>query len=313
MSEDKANWERADPPELLSRTGVSHLLDPWLAGREVLEVELLSGGLMNRNFLLRLSGRPTDCVLRIYDRDPSACAREVAVLGMIGRDIPVPRVFYADESGEHGPPLCVLSLVDGISLFTLRSMDDEGSLGAAAYAVGRLLPAIGRFPGPRTPRVTTRALVATFADSPSFRERVPAHLLREVRACIAKWDARLDDVGRTSGLVHCDFNSRNIFVTRDGEGWRVSGILDWEFAIDASPLVDVGNFLRYERSDRPLFEPHFSRGLRDAGMELPDDWLMLARLMDLPALCELLTRPRVPDAVAVEIVGLMERTARALS
>jgi aminoglycoside phosphotransferase (APT) family kinase protein len=313
MSEEKSNWDRVEPPKLLSRARVTQLLDPWLAGREVLEVALMSGGLMNRNFHLRLSGRPSECVLRIYDRDPSSCAREVAVLGMIGRDIPVPRVLFADESGENGPPLCVMSLVPGISLFTLRTMEDEASLGAAAHAVGRLLPAIGRFPGPRTPFVTTRELVETFTESSALRQRVPADLVAGVRALSARWESRLAEVSGVSGLVHCDFNSRNIFVTRDGDDWRVSGVLDWEFAIDASPLVDVGNFLRYEHPDRPRLEPHFSRGLRDAGMELPADWLMLARVMDLPALCELLTRPRVPDTVAAEIVGLMERTMTLLS
>jgi aminoglycoside phosphotransferase (APT) family kinase protein len=312
-SEEKANWERVEPPELLSRARVMQLLDPWLAGREVLEVELMSGGLMNRNFHLRLSGRPTDCVLRIYDRDPSACAREVAVLGMIGRDVPVPRVFFADESAENGLPLSVLSLVPGISLFTLRSMDDDESLGAAAYAVGRLLPAIGRFPGPPTPRVTTRDLVETFTQSPVLRTRAPERLVGDLLALSAHWEARLVEMSRTSGLVHCDFNSRNIFVSRAGDDWRVSGVLDWEFAIDASPFVDVGNFLRYEHPDRPRFEPDFSRGLRDAGMELPDDWLMLARLMDVPALCELLTRAGVPDSVVAEIITVLERTVVLLS
>src|SRR4051812_2388385 len=118
-NDEKSNWERDEPPELLSIGDVTRLLDPWLAGREVLDVELMPGGLMNRNFLLRLSGRPAECVLRIFDRGPGVCAREVAVLGLIGRDVPVPRVYYADDSGEHGPPLAVLSVIEGISLFTL--------------------------------------------------------------------------------------------------------------------------------------------------------------------------------------------------
>lgn len=311
--DEKATWVRSRPAELLSRARVTQLLDPWLAGREVLDVELMTGGLMNRNFHLRLSGRPNECVLRIYDRDPSACAREVSVLGLIGRDVPVPRVFYADEAGEHGPPLAVLSVITGISLFTLRSMGDDESIAGAAYAAGRLLPAIGRFPGPPTPTMTLRALVELFAASPVYQARMPAALHDELLRLADEWEPCVAELSRRTGLVHCDFNSRNIFVARDeknGDAWRISAVLDWEFAIDAAPYVDIGNFLRYERPARSRFEPHFSRGLRDGGMELPPDWRLVARIMDLPALCEFMTRPAMREDLIVEIRGLIEETLR---
>lgn len=307
LADEKQNWERDEPAARLSIAEITRLLDPWLAGRDVLDAELLSGGLMNRNVLLRLSGRPAECVLRVYDRDPSSCAREVAVLGMIGRDVPVPRVFYADEAGEHGPPLAVLSAVDGISLFTLRSMGDDEALAAASYAAGRVLPSIGKFPGPPTPAETVGSLVERFGGTAVYQQRVPAALHERLLAVVNAWQPRLEEVSLVHGLVHCDFNSRNVFVARDGDGWRVSAVLDWEFAIDASPFVDVGNFLRYHRPERPCYEPQFSRGLRDGGMLLPDDWLMIARLMDAPALCELLTRPRVPASVVGELIDLLER------
>jgi aminoglycoside phosphotransferase (APT) family kinase protein len=308
-NDEKANWVRSEPPELLSRARVTQLLEPWLAGREVLDVELMSGGLMNRNFHVRLSGRPAECVLRIYDRDPSACAREIAVLGLIGRDVPVPRVFYADQAGEHGRPLAVLSVISGISLFTLRSMGDDDALAKAAYATGRLLPAINRFPGPPTPKMTSRALIELFAASPVYHARVSPALQEQISRVTDAWEVRLAELSQRSGLVHCDFNSRNIFVARDersDDAWRVSGVLDWEFAIDAAPYVDIGNFLRYERPAHPRFEPHFSRGLRDGGMELPSDWLTIARMMDLPALCEFMTRPTLRAELVTEVLTLME-------
>jgi hypothetical protein len=40
--------------------------------------------------------------------------------------------------------------------------------------------------------------------------------------------------------------------------WRVAAVLDWEFALSASPLTDVGHFLLHECASRPLAEPHFS-------------------------------------------------------
>src|SRR6185437_6695629 len=40
--------------------------------------------------------------------------------------------------------------------------------------------------------------------------------------------------------------------------WTVAAVLDWEFAVSGSPLLDIGHFLRYECASRPLAEPHFS-------------------------------------------------------
>ena len=176
-----------------------------------------------------------------------------------------------------------------------------------------MLARLGDFPGPPTPNETVIGLIQRFGASPTFGTRVPAALFDAVQRVADAWQPRLDEIGRHSSLVHGDFNSRNIFVARAESGqWRVSAILDWEFALDASPYVDIGNFLRYERADRSRYEPHFSRGLRDGGMQLADDWLTLARLLDLPALCELLSRPRVPDLVVAEVGQLVEQTVSEL-
>lgn len=310
VTDDKAQWGRAEPPVLLSRAEITRLLDPWLAGREVLSAELLGGGLSNRNFLLRLSGRPADCVLRVYDRDPAACAKELAVLGMIGRDLPVPRVLYADDGLETGVAVAVHSVIDGISLFTLRQMGDEQALAEATFDIGRMLARLRAFPGPTTPREPIVSVIKRFASAERFKARISDDTVDALVQLVERHHADVDAATKHTALVHGDFNSPNIFVKQTNEGWRVSGILDWEFAMDASTFIDIGNFLRYHRADRPRYEPHFSRGLRDAGMSLPENWLMLARIMDLPALVELLGRRDVPDHVVDELRLLIDETLR---
>jgi hypothetical protein len=71
-------------------------------------------------------------------------------------------------------------------------------------------------------------------------------------------------------------------------------VLDWEFAVSSSPLVDLGHFLRYERDSRLIAEPYFSDGYLHVGGRLPQNWRQLARLLDLTALCESLTHNQLP-------------------
>ena len=292
----------------LSVAAITRLLDPWLAGRDVTSAELMPGGLVNRNFLLRLDGRPRECVLRIYDRDSRACAKEVAVLGLIGREVPVPRVLFVEDAPAAGPPFAVMSVVDGISLRTLRSFGDDEPVAEAAFDAGRVLAKLGHYPGPRTKHENAIELIERFLSAPLISARLTGELQRGILTLAERWQPRLDEVAGNECLVHGDFNSPNIFVKQTDDGWRVSGLLDWEFALNASPYCDVGNFLRYHRHDRPRYEPAFSAGLREGGLMLPPDWLTLARVMDLPALCELLGRADVPDAVVEELIPLLEET-----
>jgi aminoglycoside phosphotransferase (APT) family kinase protein len=308
VKDEKISWNRPTPVVPLSIAAISRMLEPWLAGRDVTSAELMSGGLVNRNFLLRLDGRPRECVLRVYDRDPATCAKEVAVLGLIGREVPVPRVLFVEDAPESGPPFAVMSVVDGISLRTLRSFGDDNPVAQAAFDVGRVLAKLRHYPGPPTEPESALALIERFIGAPLVCDRLAPEMRHAIVALAERWQPRLDEVAGEECLVHGDFNSPNIFVKQADDGWRVSGVLDWEFALNASPYCDIGNFLRYHRRDRPRYQPSFSDGLREGGMTLPEDWLMLARVMDLPALCELLGRTDVPDAVVAELILLLDET-----
>ena len=90
--------------------------------------------------------------------------------------------------------------------------------------------------------------------------------------------------------------------------WQVVAVLDWEFATSASPLIDVGHFLRYETPDAGLREPHFSRAFVESGGVLPDDWRRLSRVLDLTGLVHCLTHEQLPEDVAGEILQLINAT-----
>ncbi|HEY3581171.1 MAG TPA: phosphotransferase [Pyrinomonadaceae bacterium] len=121
-----------------------------------------------------------------------------------------------------------------------------------------------------------------------------------------------DSNGQTKArLVHNDFGNRNIIVREVSGRWRVAAILDWEFATSGSPLVDVGHFLRYERPERPLREPHFSRAYVEHGGVLPENWELLVKLFDFTALAQCLEGPDLPDDVATEVLELISATLHA--
>jgi aminoglycoside phosphotransferase (APT) family kinase protein len=332
LGDEKSGWWKTANLPAPSLEAVQQMLSSWLDGRRVREVQLLPGGLMNRNCRVRIDAAHA-VVLRLYDRDGDACGREVAILERLRHTLPVPEVLYAEPAvRDGGPPFAVIQFVDGLSLRELKKKGEDTSgektrdlaaIGEAAYDAGRLLARLQShlFPSPGllTPAltvdasflpspITTTRLIELFAKSSAFRRRVDAAVLDRLLRVGREWDEHPGAPDVPTTLVHGDFNSRNLLVRQDSGKWSVAAILDWEFAFAGPVYCDIGNFLRYERAARPRFEPYFSRGCRDGGLDLRGEWLMAARIADLPALCELLARESVPDDVAGEVLGLVTAT-----
>src|ERR1700680_4008796 len=98
-------WQRRHPHVLLDREAMRSLL-----GVAVLDSEVLSGGLRNTNYKLRLAGEEPPAVLRLYTAEAAACAREVALMRLVGERVPVPRVLSADPTAD--PPWALFEWIN---------------------------------------------------------------------------------------------------------------------------------------------------------------------------------------------------------
>jgi len=315
---------RAEPRRSLSAPVLERIVRAAFPRCRVLSVESLGNGLRNANFKLQLDPVPEPVVLRIYEHHASLCQKEIDLMRMVGGSLPVPEVIRAEPRGrENLPPFMLTRWVDGITFHDLKRSGDADAIAQAAHAAGEVLAAIGRFqfskpgwlaPGPTVgpPLLEGADPVPRFVDlclaSDNLQRRVPADLRDLTHAVVWSYAPRFATLAGEACLVHGDFNKRNLLVRRMTGRWSVAAILDWEFAVSGSPLADLGSFLRYERTSRPLAEPHFSAGYERAGGRLPHGWRRLARLADLAALCESLTHEELPDAVTAELVELVRAT-----
>ena len=245
-------------------------------------------------------------------------------MSLLKNRVPVPELIHAEPRGrEDLPPFILMQYVEGISFRDLKSSNDAQAIAEGARSAGETLAHIHAFtfaepgwlgagPLPTAPLLEGCDAMPRFVDeclaSPNLRQRVPAELRDRTHALMwsnATTFARLDE---EHTLVHNDYNKRNLLVNRIEGRWRVAAVLDWEFAVSGSPLCDFGNFLRYERRTHGVIEPHFSAGYLGEGGRLPENWRRLARLVDLIALSESLTRDELPESVISELTELVQST-----
>jgi aminoglycoside phosphotransferase (APT) family kinase protein len=289
---------------------------------------LLSGGLINTNIKVEFGVHQPPVVLRIYRGDAAICLKESAVLQLARSTVPVPAVIHAEPNGIAGsPPFSILQFVNGVTFQQLKRTSDLEAIHQAAASVGETLARIGKFQFSKPGRLEMDndlsvgarymegpdpipRLLDAFLESKHLQQRIDVSLQQQLHNFIWSWADLLRAFDDDSYLVHCDFGNRNILVDCVNGRWQVAAVLDWEFALSGSPLLDVGNFLRYEPQDTPLREPYFSRAFVESGGFLPDDWRRVCRVLDLTALVECLTHDRLPEDVADEILGLINSTLR---
>jgi len=294
----------------------------------IARAEILSGGLINTNIKVEFSSQQSPVVLRLYRGDAAVCLKETAILRLVGSTLPAPEVIQVEANGiGDSGPFCILEFVKGQTFQELKRTKDLEAIHQAAASVGATLARIGIYQFSKTGRLQIDIkkhlvvgdayvegsdpiprLLDTFLQSENLQRRVDVSSRQRLHDFVWSWATPLTSLGNERHLVHGDFGNRNILVDCVNGRWQVVAVLDWEFAFSGPQLLDVGHFLRYERQDAPLREPHFSHAFLEYGGVLPDDWRRISRVVDLTGLVECLTHDYIPDDVACEILQLVEST-----
>lgn len=116
-------------------------------------------------------------------------------------------------------------------------------------------------------------------------ERLGQELAKKIKLLINKYKEQLIILDYDSRLVHGDFQGTNILVNSN----KLSGIIDWEFAMAGHPIADIGQFFRYEeyfdKKSISIFECEYRR---KSDYILPENWYKLCKVRDLANLLQLL-------------------------
>lgn len=313
-------WRRPYPHVQLDRAVIERLL-----GVGVERAVLLSGGLRNTNYRVELanalSKSASPCVLRLYTADAAACAREVALMRLVGDRVPVPRVLQADPSAN--PPWAVFEWLDGERFDRMLLNASPSEVEQACRSAGEVLAAIHAFSFPAAGSLgpdlsIARSLggwwlawIAEMFASDRARDLLGADLARGIVHAVEQHAWRIDFAWGQSQLVHADYKPWNLLVRRTVAGWHLSAALDWEFAFAGPPLTDFGIYLRYSERMPPEYVTGFVDGYRAAGGDAPQDLRELARLIDLVSLWTFLERAEDDPVLLRDVTGLLEATVAA--
>ncbi len=318
------DWQRRHNFILLDDTTLNAMLQPAFPGKSVTSIELLTSGLCNTNYKIRLSGIQDAFVLRLYVRDRAACQKDYDLFNLVYDHVPMPELLYVDVAGErYKTSYAVMRWVDGVLLSDIITAGDPVQMAACAYAAGTTLASIGTYTFPQAgffgPGLSIAQPFASgtapflaeierslFADRAG--ERLGTALTERLWRFVLDNSNYLEAAEGAAALVHADFKGVNILVRQKQARWHVAAVLDWEFALASSPLIDIANMLRYDRLLPAAYETQFIRGYLDNGGTLPTEWKRVSKLLDLLSLCQFLDAPQPGKVLIEEVVGLIMGT-----
>jgi Ser/Thr protein kinase RdoA (MazF antagonist) len=320
-------WNRRTPLQTVDAATLERLLAPRWPSARVTSAEHVSGGLANTNYRVSLAGREAPIVVRFYTREPEACAREAALLRLVADAVPVPQALYVEPTTAHfDHPYIALSWMDGVPLLDALPTLPAEEAPALAAALGAVAARIGSFTfeaagfldadlsirkrltmGPEGLRGHLGKMLAGRAGQ-RLGAALTERLLRQIDRCA-------DEVAPLAGqraLIHADYKDGNILVRRDPDGWRVTAVLDWEFAFVGPSIFDLGSLLRREATLPPGFADACVSAYRAEGGFAPANWRRMTLLMDLINLCDFLNSTHPRAAMLADITALTRGTVERL-
>ncbi len=322
----KQHWQRGAEFLVLDIAALNALIEPVFPGREVEDARPVDGGLSNTNYRLVISGCESPVRLRIFVTRPESAALEAALCSYVRPRVPAPRILYHSFTNPFtGHPYAVMEWLPGIALDDLPAQAGPDDVALVAHQIGAVLAEIGSYKFAAAGFLDSALEIAAPMDlnGKVFRSyikrdlaggqveaRLGRELTRELWRFVTGASPILDDLDEAPCLVHGDFDGSNILVNRVGDQWRVSGVVDWEYAIAATPLVDLGKILRPPFGDIESFECSLIEGFQSHGGVLAREWKRACRLLDLLNWVSFLNRSAAGPEVIESSREMILRTIR---
>lgn len=298
----KANWEKTSVTHELPDGTIEKMIAHAYPDKKLISHELIFGGCANLNIKILLQGAKHPLILRIYLRDKDAAYREHKLAALLKPTIPIPLTYYIGQLNDY--VFAIIEFIPGISLRELLLSELSPNINTIMHEVGVILSNITKYEFSKSGffdknlniiHELTDDFALIFAkeclQDVNVISSLDSDTISKITAYFEKYH-QFFPVTHDKHLVHADFDPSNIFVDKMNGDWKVTGILDWEFAFSGSVLHDMANMLRYAHKMPPEYQHAFLNGLMSQGVVLPKNWQITVNLLNLLSLLDCLKRYR---------------------
>lgn len=303
----KNDWEKTVDTYNLPRDIIPCMVAQAFPNETLISQEVISDGCANFNIKICLKDNSKLYILRIYMRDEDAAFREQQLSSLLKLSIPIPIVNFVGDYDHYR--FAIAEFLPGITLRELLLSNEPHSVSEIMFEVGVVLSKIASrvfcSSGFLNEDLTVVSKVVhenylTFAKeclkNQMVIDHLDANLILRINLLLEQLFNFLPSSNK-SNLVHGDFDPSNILVDKINGDWKITGVLDWEFAFSGSVMCDVANMLRYAHQMPIVFTDAFINGLKSGGINLPENWRITCDLLNLISLLDCLARSNAQNSL----------------
>lgn len=323
----RADWERSFPRREISYEFIKKVFTN-ISSKTIVSSNLIKEGLINTNFKIDLEDNKDSYLLRVYTR-PEACPIEAKILDLLKEKLPVPKVIiYCVKNRQNDVQYTYMiqKWMEGISLYKImndNTIDQSIKLNITKQ-IAELLVKIHSFRFEKSgffdedlnidkqlilDKNTYLETVNPLLESKLINDRLKQNIKKSIKNFLDYNLTEIDNIGSQKSLVHADFNSNNILVKLNDKSkrFKISGILDWEYALVSTPLFDIGNYFRFEDDLHSPYILEFIKSYQNSGVKLPKNWRLLIRLLDLIPILQILNRKMCGPQMQKDLLHFLAR------
>lgn len=288
------DWERTLPFFYVDRETISNLFKGIIEKDDIISIKPVDEGCRTSNYIISSSDN-NKYILKIFFSGNQYCKKECEILNILKDEISVQEIYRLDKSYlVNNKYYAIYKYIEGITLS--KSLSDieiinEDIIRDAANILSRIhrkrFTSIG-FLDNKLDVYNKLPPLNKWYDiliTARVQKRLGKQIIKNIRKLISKHMDDLIKLDNDSRLVHGDFQGTNILVNNN----RITGIIDWEFAMAGHPLGDIGQLFRYdEYFNKRLISIFEDEYRKKSDYILPDNWYMLSKIRDLASLIQLL-------------------------
>ncbi|MDO5517034.1 MAG: phosphotransferase [Clostridium sp.] len=305
-------WERTLPLVKINQDIISRLFNNIVNYENISNISLLDEGCRTTNYLVS-SKNGNKYVLKIFFESDKSYKKDIALFNLIKKDIPVQEIYCVNNARcIDDREYIIYKYIEGK---TISQYIKEGNnvnravVASVAHALGRVhnikFKSMGSFDDNLNIKDELEPIYELYSKyiNDNVKMRLGADSLDKIRKIVSRYEKTLLRLENDSRLIHGDFQGTNIIINDDS----VSGVIDWEFCMAGCPLMDIGQFFRYEEYFNSELINSFEREYRKiCDYELIDNWYEVSKILDLISLLQLMGRDEDMPNKYMQIKDIIE-------
>lgn len=289
-------WERTLPLVKINDELIIRLFKGVVNAEDIVHIDLFDEGCRTTNYMISTKSE-NKYVLKIFYENDKSYKKDISLFNIIKNNIPVQDISKMDfDKCINNKQYMIYRYIDGNSISQYLNQGKKLTkelVKAVASVLGKVHNIKFEKRGYLDENLNVIGEIESIENlfnkyiNDNVKSRLGNENINKIKSIIYKYEEELSYIEKDSRLIHGDFQGTNIIINNE----MVSGIIDWEFCMSGSPLMDIGQFFRYEEYfDNELIIAFENEYKKACDYKLMDNWYNISKIIDLLSLIQLMNR-----------------------